>query len=226
MSDDVQTGGDRRPLTSRNTRWARYIAARLAQGGVSPNLISAFSVVFAAGCFGCFLLAAGTGGRLQSATLIAAAACIQLRLLCNLLDGMVAIEGGLQSATGAIWNELPDRIGDILILVGAGLFADSATLGWAASALAILTAYSRELGTHIDGVVDFRGPMAKPHRMALLTFASLLSIAELILIEQHGTVMQIALWVVIVGSAVTTLRRTRALSLRLKADPARQLKDS
>jgi len=122
MSDDVQTGGDRRPLTSRNTRWARYIAARLAQGGVSPNLISAFSVVFAAGCFGCFLLA------------------IQLRLLCNLLDGMVAIEGGLQSATGAIWNELPDRIGDILILVGAGLFADSATLGWAASALAILTA--------------------------------------------------------------------------------------
>jgi len=32
--------------------------------------------------------------------------------------------------------------------------------------------------------------MAKPHRMALLTFASLLSIAELILIEQHGTVMQ------------------------------------
>jgi phosphatidylglycerophosphate synthase len=49
-----------------------------------------------------------------------AAACIQFRLLCNLLDGMVAVEGGKGSVTGPIYNEAPDRIADVLILIGAG----------------------------------------------------------------------------------------------------------
>lgn len=44
---------------------------------------------------------------------------IQLRLLCNLFDGMVAIEGGKKSDVGSLYNEFPDRIADSLLIVAA-----------------------------------------------------------------------------------------------------------
>ena len=93
--------------------------------------------------------------------LIAAALFIQLRLLCNLFDGMVAIEGGLASKDGPFWNEFPDRVADILILVGAGLACGFVALGWAAACMAVLTAYVRELGRAVNVPADYRGPMAK-----------------------------------------------------------------
>ena len=47
----------------------------------------------------------------------------QLELLCNLLDGMVAVEGGLGGPTGPLWNELPDRIADSVFIVALGMAA-------------------------------------------------------------------------------------------------------
>jgi phosphatidylglycerophosphate synthase len=43
--------------------------------------------------------------------LLTAAIGVPRRLLCNLLDGMVAVAGGLGSPSGQVWNDLPDRIG-------------------------------------------------------------------------------------------------------------------
>jgi phosphatidylglycerophosphate synthase len=77
---------------------------------------------------------------------IAAAVCVQLRLLCNLLDGMVAIEGGKSTATGALFNEIPDRLADPLFLVPLGYASGYPWLGWLAALLAVLTAYIRVLG--------------------------------------------------------------------------------
>ena len=77
---------------------------------------------------------------------LVAAACVQLRLVCNLLDGMVAIEGGRKSKVGAIYNEFPDRIADTLFLVPLGYAAGMPWLGWACALLAALTAYVRVFG--------------------------------------------------------------------------------
>ncbi len=74
---------DRRPLKSRAHPLARRTAAWLASRGVSPNLISVFSMVFAA------VGAAALAGSPSPWALILCALCIQLRLACNLLDGMV-----------------------------------------------------------------------------------------------------------------------------------------
>jgi len=52
--------------------------------------------------------------------LLLAVAGIQGRLLCNMLDGMVAIEGGRQTKSGEIFNDLPDRVADAVIFVCAG----------------------------------------------------------------------------------------------------------
>ena len=46
---------------------------------------------------------------------VLAAGCIQLRLLCNLLDGLVALEGGRKGKAGDLFNEAPDRYADVVL---------------------------------------------------------------------------------------------------------------
>lgn len=202
----------RRPIRSRQQQWAIAGAAWLARHGFRPNQISALSVLFAALAGGCALLlphVAHVGGR--AALMLGAALAIQLRLLCNLFDGMVAIEGGQASPAGAVWNELPDRLADPLILVPYGyaisVVSWGAELGWLAGLLALLTAYTRVLGGSLGLAQDFRGPMAKHHRMAVLTGGWLSSLIELAL-GGAGWVLLVALLVIVGGSALTVVRRT------------------
>ncbi|PXA84935.1 CDP-diacylglycerol--glycerol-3-phosphate 3-phosphatidyltransferase, partial [Caulobacter sp. D5] len=168
------------------------------------------------------LLAAsgGVDGWPRGAALIVAAACIQLRLVCNLLDGMVAVEHGRGSPFGPIWNELPDRIADVLLLAGAGYgamtagFSGGPALGWLAAVLAVLTAYVRELGRGLGFPADFSGPLAKPQRMAVLTAACAVAAFEP-LWRGRGEVLSLGLAVIAVGTLVTVVRRTGNLATRL-----------
>lgn len=194
---------NRRPLNSRDSRWAKALATRLVESRVTPNQISQASAGFAALGFLLFWAASCTGGFLQFLCLILAAATVQLRLLCNLLDGMVAIEGGKSAPTGPFWNEAPDRAADILFLSGAGLAAGCPALGLAAAALAVATAYIRELGRAEGFPPDFSGPMAKPHRMAALTVGSVIAA-----FYATGWTLTITLWIIALGTAATILRRS------------------
>lgn len=209
---------DRRPLASRNTGWARMLTLKLAATDITPNQISIASIGFAAVAGFGFYIGAQASGFAGVFALLAAAVCCQLRLICNLLDGMVAIEAGKSSPDGAYWNEAPDRISDILILVGLGMGVGLPGLGWAAAAMAIGTAYVRELGRATDGVNDFSGPLAKPHRMAVLTIAAVLACFVPL---WGGTALGLlipTLWLVLIGSAATSVRRSAALLARLKAN--------
>jgi len=208
---------NRRPIKSRGAGWARGSAAGLARMGVTPDAISAGSVVFA-GLGGALMVGSSlTTGPARAAALVAAAACVQGRLICNLLDGMVAVEHGKGSPSGPIWNELPDRIADLLLLVGAGYAGAlmgqpwAEPLGWLAGALAVLTAYVRELGRGLGQPADFSGPMAKPHRMATLTAACLLAALEP-LWGGRGQVLAIALAAIAAGAAWTVVRRVGHLA--------------
>ncbi|MBB4185700.1 CDP-alcohol phosphatidyltransferase family protein [Sinorhizobium terangae] len=207
--------GDRRPLASRNTRWAGAIARWMAARAITPNQISQASMVAAALAGGAFFLAGQNMGGVRIACLLLAALFCQLRLLCNLFDGMVAVEGGKGEPDGPFWNEFPDRVADLLIFTGLGYGIGTPGLGWAAGAFAVLTAYVRELGRAIGNPSDFSGPMAKQHRMATVTAAAALSIAEP-LWQGHNEVLIIALWLVALGAALTAFRRGRALVRRLK----------
>lgn len=214
---------NRRQLRTRARNWPHAVARSLAATGATPNQVSVASIVFAAAAGSAFAVAgnrvaAGVGGA--SPWLILAAAGIQLRLLCNMLDGLLAIEGGLKSATGDLYNEIPDRVGDILILLGAGCalraFPWGLTLGWTAALLAVLTAYVRLLGGSLGFAQDFRGPMAKQHRMFTLTLGALVAAAEAAV---RGTIWSVwlALAVICVGAAITLVRRTRSVAHALAA---------
>src|SRR5271165_6404992 len=111
MNDPTQV--NRRPLKTRNAKWACSLARSLTRLGVTPNSISVASCAFAA-IAGISLWLVGRAERDgQIRWLLVIAACgVQLRLLCNMIDGMVAIEGGCRTKSGELFNELPDRISD------------------------------------------------------------------------------------------------------------------
>lgn len=220
-----ETPENRRPLKTRSRAWAGALAAWLGKARISPDIISLFSVVFAL-LGGALLMVSGVEENtvLRGALLVVVALCIQLRLLANMLDGMVAVEHGLGSTAGPIWNELPDRIADALFLVGAGYAAwalgmtAGSWLGWVCALLAVTTAYVRELGRGLGFPADFSGPMAKPHRMFALTVTCLVAAIEP-LWNGDGHALMIGLAVIAAGTVWTLIRRTRTLAVRLAEKP-------
>jgi len=219
VNDDLS---NRRPLRSRDSGWARAFAATLARAGVSPDAVSAGAVVFGLTGGGLLVMSGVADGAGRAAALAGAAACMQLRLVCNLMDGMVAVEHGRGGPLGPIWNELPDRIADAAFFVGGGYGAALAgagwgeAAGWAAAAAAVLTAYVRELGRALGQPADFGGPMAKPQRMALLTAAAIAAIFEGRW-GWRGETLAGALVLIAIGAAMTAAVRTGRLAARLKS---------
>jgi phosphatidylglycerophosphate synthase len=211
----------RRPLKSRQTKWAAGIARWLARVGLRPNQISVLSVVFAAAAGICFCFTGHAPRNWQwTGLLVLAAAGIQLRLLCNMLDGMVAVEGGFRTKSGEIYNEFPDRLSDAIILAGAGYaipeFIWMRDLGWLAAVLALITAYVRALGASAGTTQQFVGPMAKPHRMAALTVACLLG-ALAPVSPALTRALPLGLGIIAAGCVVTIFRRLTRILHELEA---------
>lgn len=210
----------RRELATRRASWAKSLAAALAATGATPNAVSITSTVFAAVAALGLWLAGRADMPARTGCLLLAAASIQLRLLCNLLDGMLALEQGLQTPTGPLYNEVPDRVSDVVILAAAGYSIAGASagvaLGWAAAAAALFTAYVRLLGGSLVGTQDFVGPMAKPQRMFVLTVACVLASVEA-LAGWPAQVMRVALIVIVCGAAATAWRRIARIAREMEA---------
>ncbi len=226
---------DRRPLKTRSWRVFQSLASWLARCGVSPNAISVASVGFAVlGAVGLIATNWVDDGSLRRLCWLVAGAGIQLRLIANLLDGMVAVEGGRASATGPLYNEVPDRLSDPILLVAAGYAAGAYPIaGWAAAAIALLVAYIRAIAASVGAGQIFLGPMAKPQRMAIL---SAVCVAGAVLPDAWMTlrgpgipvasespsspndwgVMTLALWIIVAGGAFTVVRRLQHATALLK----------
>lgn len=209
------TSDSRRPLTSRDTNWAKQTATFLAKNNVSPNFISILSMLFAGLALLAFYLDSTTSG-LHVLYMVLAIAGIQLRLLMNLLDGMVAIEHNKKSAVGGLYNEVPDRVSDTLIIFGVGLTVKQMHYGMDMAYLAIIialaTAYIRALGASLNCGHFFLGPMAKPHRMAFICAGCIIAI-------WYTPVFYYVLIVMNIGLLITCYRRLAKIAATLKATP-------
>jgi len=209
---------DRRPIKTRSAWWAQAIARGLVRLGVSPNQVSVASIAFA--LIGAVLLICEARGSASVLPLIITAVCIQLRLLANMLDGLIAVEGGRQTKTGELYNEIPDRIADVAFLAAAGYASHhgewGVALGWSASVLAVITAYIRAIGARRGHPQDFCGPQAKPHRMFLLTVACILAFVEK-LAGLPPVILFIFLIVINLGTLLTCVRRTVRLARQLES---------
>lgn len=211
----------RRPLKSRDTKWARAIAGGLARAGIRPNVISVAGTLFAAGA-GISLGLAGNATQAWhwSALLILAVCGMQFRLLCNLFDGMVAIEGGFKTSAGEIFNELPDRFSDAFIFIGAAYsvpdFVWTRELAWAAAVLSVTTAYVRALGASMGAGQQFVGPMAKQQRMGIMTAACVIG-AFAPLWPTLSWIIPLVLALVVIGCVVTIFRRCHRIAREMES---------
>lgn len=200
---------NRRPIKTRSAKWALTFTHFLLRINLGPNKISLLSILFAV--IGAVALCADQG-MVGSLLCIAG---IQLRLLCNLFDGMVAIEGGRQSPVGALYNEFPDRIADSVLLIALGYAAGLIGVGWLAALAAALTAYVRVFGGSLGLKQGFQGPMAKQHRMAVMTIALIANIIESQIVGSHYS-LSIALAAIAIGSIVTCVNRTLTIAKQLE----------
>lgn len=201
--------GDRRPIAARETAPARAATAWLAARGVSADAISAAGMF--CGLLAGLLLALAPG---QGAwAWLAGALCVQLRLLANMLDGMVAVARNVASPRGELWNEVPDRVSDTAALVGLGVAAGDLALGTGAALAAMATAYVRAVGKGAGAGSDFSGPMAKQQRMFVVTLVAFA--CALLPAAWSAMLPAVALWVILAGSLLTTLRRLARIAARL-----------
>ena len=142
-----------------------------------------------------------------------------MRLLANLLDGMVAVHANKASSLGEVFNEVPDRLSDVFILVGLGYAAHGhPTLGGLAAAGAILTAYVRAFGASLGLGQDFCGPMAKPQRMFFVSLGTIVLGSTPHAWSSVGG-YGIPVWVlyaVFIGSLLTACRRLLHITRQLK----------
>ena len=208
MAEPARTDA-RRPLATRSAGWARALAASLARARVRPDLISAISIPVAAAGAGALLWLPAPWGP------VLCAVAVQLRLLCNLLDGMVAVEGGLGGPTGPLWNEVPDRIADSLLILALGMAAGEPMLGWAGALLAALTAYVRTTGGALGFAQDFSGVQSKPRRMFVMTIGCLVAAAAPWWADA-AQALDVAAWTIAVGSALTCLTRLHRVAGQLR----------
>jgi phosphatidylglycerophosphate synthase len=222
MSATTYQASERRPIASRDVAIVQRLARWLVSRGVSANAISLSSIWFAAMASVCLFATAWTDGFRARTLFVIGALSIQARLLANLLDGMVAVESRRASAVGELYNEVPDRVADALILIAAG-FAGGSTqaLGYGAALLAVFVAYIRALGSAVGATGLFIGPMAKPQRMATLTSASIYIACVPAswpggLASTGVGIIGIALAVICAGAALTAVRRLHRIAAQLR----------
>ena len=211
---------DRRPIATRNRKWAQAATAWLAGRNVSPNAISI------AGMCACIVagIALGVTSIADYRILwLVAALGAQLRLTANMLDGMVALASGRASKTGELYNEVPDRISDAAVFIGAGFaWGGNVALGYIATILAVFTAYIRAAGKIAGAPNEFCGPMAKQHRMLVITLICLYSAITprswqmITFNDSQIGLMTVGLIVIVVGCVITVGRRAGRIARALK----------
>jgi phosphatidylglycerophosphate synthase len=221
MKEPAMEAIDRRPIATRNRKWAQATTAWLASRNVSPNAISIAGM--------CACIVAGIALAMTSIAdyrilwLIAALGA-QLRLTANMLDGMVAIASRRTSKTGELYNEVPDRVSDAAVFIGAGFaWGGNVTLGYIATILAIFTAYVRAAGKIAGAHNEFCGPMAKQHRMLVITLICVYAVITprswqiITFNDWHIGLMTLGLVAIVVGCVITVIRRVGRIAHALGA---------
>jgi CDP-diacylglycerol--glycerol-3-phosphate 3-phosphatidyltransferase len=192
-------------------RLLRPVAGWLVGRHVSPDLLTGLAVVVAAVAGACLALSDQSSSLLLAVPVLAA-----LRLILNLLDGQVARGAGTASPMGEVWNELGDRVADVL-MIGALAFvaAVGPLLAGAAAIAALLASYIGITSRAIGGPRQYGGIMSKPGRMIVLAIAAPLAFAT-----GSGWPLAAGAAVILVGALVTAVQRLAATTRSL-ADVAR-----
>jgi phosphatidylglycerophosphate synthase len=158
-----------------NSSFVRTMARFLANRGISPNLLSLLSLVFAALAGVLF----GLSGRSTPSNLFLSVAVVFvcLNAILDGLDGLVARERGNASRKGDFLDHVVDRYSDVFIIGGIvfGGYAD-----WRIGVVALIgVLLSSYMGTQAQAVGLSRmygGLLGRADRMILIIAATVLTL--------------------------------------------------
>lgn len=133
--------------------------------------------------------------------------CLLLRLLFNLMDGLLARETGLADAFGEVKNEFGDRIADVSIFMGLafGGYADARLVGLVL-ALVLCGSYLGILGKALGGPRVYGGVFGKGDRMISLALFSLY-----VVFTNNRQHYDFYLGFAILAAGVTIIQRLRSI---------------
>lgn len=128
---------------------------------------------------------------------------VLLRIAFNALDGLVARAQGVSSKIGEVYNELYDRLSDIVIFVFLA-FAEyaNAKLVLIALAAVLLNSYLGILGKSAGGSRVYKGFIGKADRMLYLGIVSIISYFTLALIY-----WEIFIIFILAGTVLSSIQR-------------------
>lgn len=182
------------------------VIAGFVRRGVGADAVTCAGVA-AAGSAG---LAVWVGAALGLPVLwVAAVPLLVLRLLAAAVDGAVARRAGTSSATGAVRNEVADRVADVLVLCSLAAVT-APVLAAGAVAAAALTAHAGVLDEVHTGRRATGGPMGKADRVATVAVA-----AAVAALTGSRTPFTVAASVIAAGGLVTAALRLGSLHRRL-----------
>ena len=178
---------------------------------VSPNTLT-WAALAASVCAGAAIALGGLAHDPRWWLLVPPLAVI--RLAFNALDGSIARRTGRSSPCGAMWNELGDRAADTAMMVPVGVVTRP-SLALGAVAASYLTSVTGMAGFAVDGRRLYGGPMGKADRVAVLALGAAAAAAL-----GSAVAIELGLWTILVGCAVTVALRTRTLAARGRGNHA------
>jgi CDP-diacylglycerol---glycerol-3-phosphate 3-phosphatidyltransferase len=179
----------------------RPLCRMLAERGVTANqvTISALLLSLVSG-----LAIWHSGGARWALALLPPALLVRMAL--NAVDGMLAREYGMQSAMGAILNELGDVLSDTALYLPLAVVPGFApTLVVLIVVLAAVGEMTGVLGALIDARRRYDGPMGKSDRASAFGLLALLIAVGV----PGGVWLQSVLGLILVLLAVTIINRVR-----------------
>jgi CDP-diacylglycerol--glycerol-3-phosphate 3-phosphatidyltransferase len=174
------------------------VARSLADRGYSPNQITTAGLVAGVAAVGCY-----GATRITPLFLIGIPVLAFVRIAANALDGLVAEIAHKARPSGELYNEIADRLADAAFIVGSALVGGvNPALAVAALAAAEFASFVGVTAKAVGTVRRYDGPMGKPDRMAIIGVAAVFA-----LFVTPGSVFNLGLAVVIVGSMLTAVNR-------------------
>ncbi|MDH4141104.1 MAG: CDP-alcohol phosphatidyltransferase family protein [Chloroflexota bacterium] len=145
------------------------LLVRLERSGVSPDALTLAAVPIAAIAGAAVLVSTSTPALLVLVPIAAG-----LRILLNLLDGALARRTGRIHPRGEFYNEVGDRMADVLMLAPVAAVPEAhgptVLLGVTVGVLASFAAVATKAA---GGSRSYRGLLSKPGRMVLLSVTAI-----------------------------------------------------
>ncbi len=179
----------------------RPLVERLAARGITPNQVTLAALGLSA-LEGLLILAFVT----SAFPLLLLPLVLLLRMVLNAIDGMLAREHGMESALGAILNELGDVLSDsMLYLPLAYVPGVPAALVVVVAVLAVVGEMAGLVGLQLGGGRRYDGPMGKSDRALVFGAIGLLLGLGL----EPGLWLDALLSIVVLLLVVTVVNRAR-----------------